>query len=154
MESQKQRHPQAMRFPWRCLGVAVVLFLLPKAISLRAQESEAVFIGVPTVKISEGGTDRAVEKLARDKGLNLKCVVSRIGETYYWASRDNVRLVRVESGIFVTFIAVNGSGYVRLIELGKDKEGPQHRVTEESFAYVEHLLLGLGSLTYYGNRER
>jgi hypothetical protein len=83
--------------------------------STYAQEAKTIFVGLPTHKVSEGGLDRVPEKLPREKATHLRCVISRIGEEYYWASRENRRMVRLESGAFTTFLAVNGSGYVRAI---------------------------------------
>ena len=53
---------------------------------------------------------------------------------------------------FTTFIALNGTGYVRV--MGEDAADTGFAVTptEARFDYVEHILLGLNSITSYGNR--
>jgi hypothetical protein len=48
--------------------------------------------------------------------LNLGCVISEIGGNYYWVTRENKEMFRRTSGTFVTYAAVDGSGYVRVIE--------------------------------------
>ena len=111
-----------------------------------------MFTGTPTLKIYEGGIERTVDKLPRERGINFRCVISKIGDAYYWASRDNIRLVRVESGVFITFVAVNGAGYVRVIA-PEGKKIPKMSRTEEAFDYVENLTTGLSSITYYGAQE-
>jgi hypothetical protein len=90
------------------------------------------------------------ETLSRDKAVNLECVISKIGEVYYWASRENKRMVRIESGAFITFVAMNGSGYVRMIAPGMKKAVSLMGDAETKFDYVEQLLIGLQSVTYYG----
>ncbi len=110
-----------------------------------------VFKGVPTIKISEGGTERQPEPLNRETAVNLECVISRIGDDYYWASRENTEMVRLEGGAFITYLAVNGSGYVRVIAPGMKQAAALISETEAKFDYVEHLLIGLKSITYYGS---
>lgn len=110
-----------------------------------------VFKGVPSVKVSEGGTERLPESLTREKAVNLECVISRIGDDYYWASRENTEMVRLERGAFITYLAVNGSGYVRVIAPDMKQAAALMSETEAKFDYVEHLLIGLKSVTYYGS---
>ncbi len=93
------------------------------------------------------------ESLTNDKAINLECVISRIGNNYYWASRENTPLGSVESGAFVTFVAVNGSGYVRIIKPEMKKAASLMSETEDLYDYVEHLLIGLRSVTYYGKSK-
>jgi len=112
-----------------------------------------VFAGRPAVKISEGGIERLAEDLPRERAVNLECVISKIGENYYWASRENTALVQVDAGAFVTFVAANGSGYVRVVKPGMKSAAALLGGTEAKFDYVEHVLLGLKSVTYYGNSK-
>ena len=113
-------------------------------------QATTVFHGTPLLKISEGGTERAPESLSRERAANLGCVISVIGKDHYWASRENKGLVRRENGAFVTFIAVDGSGYVRIVNPRMKSEASSMGPTETEFDYVEHLLIGLRSVTYYG----
>ena len=113
-----------------------------------------VFKGRPVVKISEGGVERTPEQLATATAANLECVISQIGERFYLASRENLELVRVERGGFVTYIALNGAAYVRVITpAGKEAASIAESKTETTFDYVEHLLIGLRSVTYYGKTQ-
>jgi hypothetical protein len=117
------------------------------------QTATTVFRGRPVLKISEGGVERLPERISADKGVNLECVVSRIGDSYYWASRDNVGLQRSESGAFVTYTALNGAGYIRMINAESKAAASLMSPTEEQFDYVEHAVIGLRSVTYYGVRR-
>ncbi|MEK6263144.1 MAG: hypothetical protein AABP62_31590 [Planctomycetota bacterium] len=56
---------------------------------------------------------------------NLECVISEIDGKFYWASRENVLMRRVESGAFITYVAANAAGYVRTylftaVDLGQE----------------------------------
>jgi hypothetical protein len=111
------------------------------------------FSGIPSVKISEGGLERSPETVDRAKAANLACVISEIGGKYYWASRENKLMVRHEGGAFVTYVAVDGAGYVRTILPSLKAAASLMSPTEERFDYVEHVVLGLRSVTYYGSRK-
>jgi hypothetical protein len=133
------------------------VFILFATVALYAglayAESRTIFTGTPIVKISEGGSSRIPEKLEMEKVANLKCILSKIDGQYFWASRENTKLLRVDSGAFITFVAPNGSGYVRIINPELKETASMMSETEEEFDYVEHLLIGLRSVTYYGKTE-
>ena len=131
---------------------AAVLFVLAHGIPVSAQV-ETEFVGIPSVKISEGGVERLPEQLQRAEAVNLQCVISRIGDDYYWASRENTPLVRHAAGAFITYIAIDGSGYVRVIAPELRDAAALLGPTEAKFEYVEHMAIGLRSVTYYGSRR-
>ena len=130
--------------------LAFTVLLVPVGSS---EQSTTVFKGRPSVKISEGGVERTPEQIARDRAINLECVISQIGNSYYWASRENVQLMRVDNAGFITFVAMNGSGYIRVVKPEAKAAAALMGPTEERFDYVEHLLIGLTSMTYYGVRQ-
>lgn len=134
------------------------LVLLTLSLSLSSatsstQEAVTVFIGIPTHKVSEGGIERTPEILPREKGVAARCVISKIGNDYYWASRDNVKLLRRESGSFVTFVGESKGGYVKIIYPKEKKAAALLSETEQTFDYVEHLTIGLRSVNYWGKLE-
>ena len=47
----------------------------------------------------------------------------------------------------------NGSGYVRTIRPESKEAASLMGATEAQFDYVEHALIGLKSVTYYGRRQ-
>jgi hypothetical protein len=131
----------------KLLFIVVILFLCS---STYAQPLK-VFKGRPSIKISEGGSARTPEKLTTSKAVNLACIISKIGDDYFWASRENTPLSLVDSGAFITFVALNGSGYIRIIKDDMKQAASMMSETEKDFDYVEHLLIGLRSVTYYGS---
>jgi hypothetical protein len=118
-----------------------------------AAQATTVFKGLPSVRIIESGTGALPETLSREKAGNLECVISKIGEDYYWASRENKRMVRVEGPTFITFVAVEGQGYVKIIKPDMKDAAALLGEAEQKFDYVEHLLTGLQSITYYGTKR-
>ena len=131
---------------------SIMLVVAGAMITAHAQaQSQTVFSGVPVVKVNEGGIERLSEDLSREKAVNLGCVISEIGGKYYWATRENKEMVRRVSGAFITFLAVDGSGYVRILDPGAKSAVSLISPTEAKFDYVEHLSVGLRSITYYGN---
>lgn len=107
----------------RILILVAGLFFL----EIGAAQSTIVFSGIPEVKVSEGGVERRVDRLERTQAVNPSCVISQIGDRYYWASRENASLIRIDSGAFTTFIAANGSGYVRIVRNGMKRSSVSAR---------------------------
>jgi hypothetical protein len=132
------------------LRASVIACLLGAHAGAIAGQPRTVLSGVPSIKISEGGTDRTPQNVTHEDAVNLGCVISEIDGEYYWASRENRPLVRLVSGAFVTYLAADGSGYVRTISPGLKAAASSMSQTEATFDYVEHLLVGLRSVTYYG----
>lgn len=134
----------------------LTLIFLTIAAPLFAKEV-IIFTGVPEIQISEGGVNRVPESLTKDKAIKFKCTITKIDDKYYWTSRENVELIPIASGAFITYWAVNGSGYVRVISPEMKEEVKRLSAMagdpEEKFDYVEHLLLGLKSVTYYGKSK-
>lgn len=117
------------------------------------QKEEIVFTGIPKIKISEAGTGRVVDELSGAKAVEFKCTITKIKDRYYWTTREDVELVPVTSGVFITFVAVNGSGYVRIINPDFAEAKSYMDETEEKFDYIEHLLIQLKTISYYGNSK-
>lgn len=116
-------------------------------------EPITIFEGQPTIKIlNEGEGSRNVEKIAPSKAANFQCAISKIGDEYFWTSRDNTPLFLIDSGGFFTFVALTGSGYIRVIKSDFKQSASQISETEKEFDYAEHIVLGLRSITYYGTR--
>lgn len=136
--------------------VILAIIFLAIAAPLFAKDVN-IFTGVPEIKISEGGVNRIPENLTKDKAIKFKCSITKIDDKYYWTSRENVELIPIVNGAFITYWAVNGSGYVRVVKPEMKEEvkkmGAMAGDPEEKFDYVEHLLLGLKSVTYYGKSK-
>lgn len=119
-----------------------------------AQDVEdVIFSGSPILKISEGGANRVVEDLRGDKATEAECVIVKVGDKYFWKTRNNVEMVRIQSGAFITFVATSGSGYVRIIPSDFKEAASLTDETEKKYDYVEHMLIGLRSVTYYGTKQ-
>lgn len=135
--------------------VILTVIILMVALPLHAKEA-VIFTGIPEIIISEGGVSRVPENLNKEKAVKFKCTITKIYDKYYWTSRENIELIPISSGAFITYWAVNGSGYVRIVKPEMKKLVEFGAITgepEEKFDYVEHLLLGLKSVTYYGRMK-
>jgi hypothetical protein len=58
----------------------------------------------------------------------------------------------MQSGFYVTYLAVNGAGYVRTLAPEARNLFKQMPAEEQAkqFLYFEHLVHQMGSITYYG----
>lgn len=117
--------------------------------SPHAQEN-VVFHGRPSIKISEGGLERVPIGLSRELADTAESIITQEDGNFYWASRRHIEMGAVRNGPFVTYVALNGTGYVRVFDRNVEISTPV-TPAEEKFDYVEHILLGLRSVTYYGS---
>jgi hypothetical protein len=126
--------------------------LLSLACAAFSAAAEVEFEGVPSVKVEvyEGAAQTQAVPSARAREFSVRIV--RSGNTYLWASRNNVPLVKQESGAYVTYVATTGAGYVRVLSPSMRNAlaaiAPERR--EKEFVYVEHMVNQLGSVTYFG----
>ncbi|MDO8445170.1 MAG: hypothetical protein Q7T53_03540 [Deltaproteobacteria bacterium] len=142
-------------------AISLLVFFVSNSLA----QSQTVFSGMPTVKINEGGIERFPEQLSQKTATGIRCVISKIGDKYYWATRENKEMFRRVSGAFIVYFAADGAGYVKIISperkqlfLEELKKNPKLKEipglvlteTEEKFDYVEHLSFGLKSISYYG----
>ena len=124
-----------------------------------AQQGEVVvFIGQPKVKVEVPGLsfivsdlDIPVEKISAQKASEFACVIVKKGDTYYWKSRENRKLIPShDNGAYLTFQLPNRPDYVRIVD-------PAIRNIVSAmgtpFDYVEHLTVGISSINYYGKAE-
>ena len=93
------------------------------------------FIGYPDRKV-EISSPIDVIKTKVTKIDEFKVLISQDNDDYFWSSRNNVRLIKIENGFFITYVAEKGQGYIRICTATK--------------TYVEHLTLGLSSISYFG----
>lgn len=114
---------------------------------------EVEFSGTPQkkIEIDEKGDSAFVLK-ANEQG-KYQVVITKDGENFYWTSRGGVPMMRTESGAYITYVAVNGAGYVRTLtpamrEIFSQLSEKQKK--ESGYLYMEHLVHRLGSITYFG----
>lgn len=122
--------------------------------SVAYAQGTVVFKGTPRTRVVEAGVDRLVSDLSSADAAEYECSISKVGESYYWTTRDNVRLLKVESGAFTTFVATTGVGYVRIVNPDKKATAALMGGPEVEYDYKEHVLLGLRSVTYFGVSKR
>lgn len=103
--------------------------------------AEEIFIGTPISRTELAGEQVQRTMLDRSSQSEFQVIIQRDGDRYFWKTREMKELERHESGIFVTYQAIDGSGYVR-IDSSANASSP--------IGYIEHLNLGLATLTYQG----
>lgn len=134
---------------------ALILGIL-LSISLNAFSQQVIFEGTPVKKIETTEMTSSTMLLTEAQGKEYKVKIVKEGENYYWASRGNLQVVPMVSGSYITFMAVNGAGYVRTytsealqILVPALKAMPAEEQAK-NFFYLEHLVHQMGSITYYG----
>jgi hypothetical protein len=133
-------------------SVISTLLVLIVSSPVPARAAELEFEGTPTVKVvvSEGAT-RSSPVSGLD-ATDLHAVVVRDGDRYLWKSRKNTPLSKSVSGSYITYTALNGSGYIRVLspEMRKLREQLPAEQRAKEYVYMEHLVSQLQSITYFG----
>ena len=117
-----------------------ILLLLLCSVATFAQD--VVFRGTPTIRVFASAQNDERHKLDAANAQKYECVISQKGKKYFWTSRNNAALTRVDAPGFTYFIHNGGGGYVKIFtgnrELAKDAD------------YVENINQGFEVVTYWG----
>jgi len=136
-------------FSLREVIMKVAIFFIVFLVALPSIGQEVVLTGTPSmsIEIDEFGERRAVSDRSE---VELK--ITKTGDSYFWASRGNVQLALITNGIYETYVAVDGSGYIRTIN-----ETARARFLEQipngvvgRYTYFEHISTGFSTKTVYG----
>lgn len=123
-----------------------ILFTLC-ALTLSAFAQDVVFRGTPTVRVfaSPEGDDR--QKLDQSAAYKNECVIVQRGKKYFWASRENAEMTRVDAPQFTYFIHNGGAGYVKVLTGSR-------KATNAPVDYIENINQGFEVITYWGKVNR
>ena len=124
------------------IRIAIVALLIALSIPIiLSAEPLTVIIGTPFLKATNSinGSDQV--NIGGNEANQYALSIIRHNDSYLWASRENKKLLYSRSGVFHNFIAP-GSGYIRVTE------------SDKGCIYMEHLTLGLSSITYWGSSTR
>jgi hypothetical protein len=102
--------------------------------------AEPVFRGTPSMRVDFGPDGVSQRQLKGKEGTEATVVIDRVDGKFIWTSRQELEMVRRMSGIYAIFVAQSGAGYV---EVERPLDG-------QSFRFIEHVHVGLGTITYYG----
>ena len=126
-----------------------IIFSLFLLAPLYAPAQEVILEGTPN-KIIEMDQYGSRNELPSSGSDSVR--ITRVGDTYFWANRNGVQMTRTESTIYVTFMAVDGSGYVTTVnDTAREifiQAAPENIIGR--YTYVEHVINGLTSKTTYG----
>ncbi|MDB2449038.1 hypothetical protein N9W78_01980 [bacterium] len=131
--------------------IVVLLALL----TLTVDASEIVFEGFPFRKVEITETTSETYFLTGEQSTEYKVTIVKEGDDYFWATRGNLQVIPIQSGFYITYLAVNGAGYVRtLIPEARNlfEQMPADDQAQQYF-YFEHLVHQMGSITYYGRQK-
>jgi hypothetical protein len=132
------------------IDMKIALSILLSLFTMQSLAQELVLSGTPSKMIE---VDQFGDRRTQSDFVENKLQITKDGENYYWASRGNIPLARTSSGIYITYIAADGSGYIKTVnETAKAKfieQSPDNTVGR--YTYVEHITHDLTSITLYGN---
>jgi hypothetical protein len=120
----------------------VVLLVACSALPAVAQES-IVFRGTPNVRVFSSAKTDGRETMQGEAADKAECVVVQRGKKYFWASRENVPLVRTDAAQFTFFVHPESGGYVKVFT-------GDRKAANAPADYIEHINRGFETITYWG----
>jgi hypothetical protein len=115
------------------------------AVSLFGADS-VVFRGTPSIRVLSTADNDQRTKLEADAGAKNECVIVQRGKKYYWQSRGNEPMNRIDSSQFTYFVHTGGAGYVKIFTGVRDAAAAAD--------YIEHInQQGFEVVTYWGKAE-
>ncbi|HYP09566.1 MAG TPA: hypothetical protein VER03_25295 [Bryobacteraceae bacterium] len=120
--------------------------LLVLLCSLPSLAQDVVFRGTPTVRVFATTAQDERQKLDTETAQKNECLIVQRGKKYFWASRNNAPLTRVDAAQFTYFIHNGGAGYVKVFT--------GNRETAKAPAdYIENINQGFEVVTYWGRAQ-
>ncbi|MBL4582555.1 MAG: hypothetical protein JKY29_12120 [Gammaproteobacteria bacterium] len=126
-----------------------ILYLALLFSPLHISAQEIVVFGIPNkvIAMDQFGNRKELPSSPED---SVK--ITKIENNYYWENRNNTPMTRTESTIYITYTAIDGSGYVTIVnDTARELflAQPSGNVIGR-YTYVEHIISGLTSRTIYG----
>lgn len=103
-----------------------------------AQTEVVVIKGTPIIQSKSSVEESKNFQLSESQQAESRLIITKIGQKYYWSSRQDRELTKHESGIYTTFLETKGAGYVKAMK------------SADKVLYMEHMGLGLETITYWG----
>ena len=125
----------------------IITFLILFTAVCRSEvtSAEVVFEGLPSMKVTvfdNGKPEQETMNPSRSSEYAVRIV--KLGNKYFWESRESKPLNIIKSGVYTTYFAEDGSGYIRIADEGIGA------VTGEVHRYMEQVTLRLNNITYHG----
>jgi len=120
-----------------------------QAPTLRRPEVEVLVLsGVPTVRADTSINGSISTELTASQGFEFRLLITKVGDRYFWKSRENRELVYFRSSSFDYFVSPVGAGYIKVNWRDLLKVEPL-----KPARYFEHLPVLLDTITYWGEAE-
>ena len=105
-----------------------------------SEERKLVVLGTPFVKVESFSDQTKRYELTNKQMKEYQVMISQEGNKFYWNSREGKELKRNATLGFVYYVNAEGSGYIKISNVDN--------------SYMEHITLGLATITYWGKLER
>ena len=119
------------------MRAAVILLIFTFLSSPLTGSAETILNAFPSTKVTSTDKFTTRSELNRQQQIANRVIIEKIDDKYYWTTRQNHELFPTKSGLYMIFIDPMGSGYVK--------------VNVNSGEFIEHVHLGLQTITYWGS---
>lgn len=99
---------------------------------------QTVFTGYPVKKTEIVSFQSSDYDLTDEKILKYRLAIQKIGDAYFWASRNNEALIKKSYEHMDIYFSAAGNGYIKILH------------SPDGTLYSEHTSIGFNSITYFG----
>lgn len=89
--------------------IRIIVLLLAATLVVSAAD-EVVFNGAPEARVDSDGYYTKKNTFSPD----ARCTITRKGKNYFWTSRGDRKLTRIDAGDFVYYVSPEGSGMIKV----------------------------------------
>ena len=104
---------------------------------------EIVFRGIPSLRVISSTKTDDRQVLEGEAASKAECIIVQRGKKYYWQSRNNAPMTRIDKPGFTYFVQSDGQGYVKVLT-------GERKATNAPADYIENLTNGFEVVTYWG----
>jgi hypothetical protein len=122
----------------------LLLAALLCTVSALAQDV-VVFRGTPSTRLFASVDSEMRIALNADEAKKNECVIVSRKNKYYWASRNDGPMIRIDAPQFTYFVHSGGAGYVKVFT--------GERSPDSKADYIEGITQGFDVITYWGTAQ-
>jgi hypothetical protein len=104
---------------------------------------EIVFRGVPNLRVISSTKTDDRQVLDGEAASKAECVIVQRGKKYFWQSRNNAPMIRIDKPQFTYFVQSDGQGSVKVFT-------GERKLANPPADYIENLTNGFEVVTYWG----
>jgi hypothetical protein len=121
------------------LILILIAFAAPSAYAVYAEDSEVLIQGIPLRKAESSIDNSEMKIFDHEESEKFQLVIIKEKGKNLWFTREKTELTHTKEGEIHVFVNQQGKGYIKVL-----------RTTPDRCIYMEHMIQGMATVTYWG----